>query len=255
MVTTVSKHSKWAKIKRQKATTDARRGVRFGKLARAITAAAREGGTSPETNVHLRVAIEQAAGENMPKENIQRAIDRATGGTGGAALTSLSLEGRGPGGVALLIDAVTENRRRTVGDIRHILAEGGGALSGSGSARWMFERRGRIRVEGVADTDAVELAAMDAGARETTAGDGVVEILTTPQTLHAVTSSLSARGTRPARTELTLVPKHTVALPREERERLERLVEALEEHDDVIHVATNARRPPSAPSGASESSR
>lgn len=236
----MSRHSKWAKIKRQKAVTDVRRGQLFTKLIRAITVAARDGGGDQETNVRLRMAVDRALAENMPRETVERAIERAAGGDGEAAMESVVIEGYGPGGAALLIEAVTDNRNRTVGEIRRIVGNAGGSLGGAGSTQWMFTRRGRLVFKNLADADSVELAAIDAGALETDSDASTVEVLTTSEQLPAVAETLTSKGCRPETSEVILAPQNPLPLPAATFAALETLVRALEDHNDVVEVTTNA---------------
>lgn len=236
----MSRHSKWAKIKRQKGVTDAKRGQLFTKLSRAITLAAREGGSDPETNFRLRMTMERALAENMPKDNIQRAADRAAGTGDGQTMESVTLEGYGPAGAAFLIDAITDNRNRTVADIRKLLNDAGGSLGGAGSTQWMFERRGRIALEHVSDVDAAELAAIDAGATDTERDETSLDVFTTPDRLTDVRERLGAQGYTPASFETALMPKTPVLVADDTFTKIHALLEALEEHDDIVDVVTNA---------------
>src|SRR5687767_8212872 len=191
----MSGHSKWSTIKRKKGAADAKRGQIFTKLAREITVAARQGIPDPDSNVRLRLAVQKARGENMPKENIDRAIERAAGGEGGANYDEIFYEGYGPGGTALMIQAQTDNRNRTVGEVRAVLTRAGGTLGESGSVGWMFDQVGYISLEvGAHDPDEIELNAIDAGAVDVQAEDGVVEVYTEPQDLHRVQEALAGSG-------------------------------------------------------------
>lgn len=236
----MSRHSKWAKIKRQKGVTDARRGQLFTKLSRAIALAAREGGSDPGTNLRLRMAMERALTENMPKDNMQRAIDRAAGAGADQVMESVPLEGYGPAGAAFLIDAITDNRNRTVADIRKLLSNVGGSLGGAGSTQWMFERRGRITLENVTDLDAAELAAIDAGAGDTERDGTSLDIFTAPDRLTEVRERLSAQGYTPVSFETALMPKTPVPLAEDAFTKILMLLEAIAEHADVVDVVTNA---------------
>lgn len=241
----MSRHSKWAKIKRAKTATDAKRGQLFSKLIRAITVAARDGG-DPETNPQLRLVMDRALAANMPKENITRAIERATGAGAEAAVTAFTLEGYGPGGAALLIDAVTDNRNRTVAEVRRILGNHGGSLGASGGVAWQFERRGLLTVESAADPDAVELAAIDAGALDTEREDADLDITTPPEQLKAVEAALKAKGFAPTFAQIANVPKRYTPLAPDAMKKLENLIAELEEHADVVEVTTNAAPPETA---------
>jgi YebC/PmpR family DNA-binding regulatory protein len=236
----MSRHSKWAKIKRQKSVTDAKRAQVFTKLLRAVTAAARAGGGDPETNVRLRMAMDRALAENMPKDNLTRAVERAVGSGEGSAMESITVEGYGPGGAALLIEAVTDNRNRTVSEIRKLLGDAGGSPAAAGGTQWLFERRGRVVLEGPADPDAAELAAIDAGALDVDRDGTTLDILTPPDALTTVTETLTKRGIRTATSELILVPKQPLELPLPAYEQMHALVETLDDHEDIVDVVTNA---------------
>lgn len=239
----MSRHSKWAKIKRQKTATDVRRGQLFSKLIRAVTVAAREGGGDPETNPQLRLVMDRALAANMPKENVTRAIERATGAGADAALSSFTLEGYGPGGTALLIDVVTDNRNRTVADIRKTLSTHSGSLGESGSVAWQFERRGLLTIEDAVDPDAAELAAIDAGALDIDREGNSLDITTLPDRLRTVEAALRSANAPVASMQITNVPKQSLALDAATTEKLQSLIEELEEHDDVVEVTTNAAPP------------
>lgn len=236
----MSKHSKWAKIKRQKGVADVKRGVVFSKLSRAITIAAKDGGIDPDSNFRLRIAIDRALTENMPKDNIQRAIERAGGAGGEASLESITVEGRSQSGAVLLVDAVTDNRNRTIGDIKKILADRGGHMTDAGSAQWMFERKGQIIVENVGDLEQAELDAIDAGATDIDQDEKTLQILTSPETVHSVAKQLKDKKYEVSGIEIIMNPKNPVNLGEEEYNRLQELVEILEEHEDVSNVTTNA---------------
>lgn len=239
----MSRHSKWAKIKRAKAVTDAKRGQRFTKLLRSVVVAAREGGRDPETNPTLRMAMDRALTENMPKETIERAVERATRSGADAATQSFTLEGYGPGGAALLIDVVTDNRNRAVAEIRKILSNAGGSFGESGSVAWQFERRGMLTIENAADPDAVELAAMDAGALDISREGGDMDITTSPAELKTVQKALAAAGIPISSAQVANVPKQAIPMEADTMTKLTKLIEELEEHDDVVDVATNAAPP------------
>lgn len=239
----MSRHSKWAKIKRQKTATDAKRSQLFSKLSRAISVAARDGGGDPDTNPQLRLAMDRALAANMPKDNIARAVARAAGpGTVGAA-TSLTLEGYGPGGAALLIEVVTDNRNRTVSDVRRLLSAAGGSLGSSGSVAWQFERQGLLAVEQAPNPDEIELAAIDQGALDVSREGSDLDIVTAPGKLKAMEAALAAKGIACASVQMTNIPKQAVLLDHDTMEKLARLIEELEEHEDVVEVTTNASPP------------
>lgn len=241
----MSRHSKWAKIKHQKAVTDAKRGQVFTKLIRAITVAARAGG-DPETNPQLRLAVDRALAANMPKENVSRAIERAAGEDAESATQNFTLEGYAPGGAALLIEVVTDNRNRTVAEIRRLLANHGGSLGESGSVAWQFERRGLLILENTADPEAAELAAIDAGALDIERELKDLDIQTSVGQLKTVEAALRAKGFTPTSAQITNIPKQSVPLEPAAMEKLQRLIDELEEHADVVEVVTNATPPETA---------
>ncbi|HUL49992.1 MAG TPA: YebC/PmpR family DNA-binding transcriptional regulator [Gemmatimonadales bacterium] len=233
-------HSKWKQIKRKKAVTDARRGAAFTKLIREITIAARAGGGDPAGNPRLRTAIEAARAENMPFDNIDRAIKKGTGELEGVQYEEVVYEGYGPGGAAILIDATTDNSTRTVAEIRHIFTRHGGNLGASNSVAWMFDRKAQITVDVTTanEDDALE-AALDAGA-EDAVRDGDTLLITAPPTqLHAVEDRLKAAKIPVQSAEIAMLPKSTVRVEGKDAANLLRLVEALEELDDVAKVNSN----------------
>lgn len=234
-------HSKWAQIKRQKGAADQRRGALFTKLAREITVAAKQGGPDPDTNFRLRLAVQKARDNNMPAENIQRAISRASGGGEGAELQEVTYEGYGPHGVAILIEAQTDNRNRTVSEIRSILTRAGGNLGEAGSVAWQFESRGVIVVAvGAATAEAIADVAIDAGADDFQILDGSVEVYTAPGDLERVRQALLDAGFEVTSAELTHVAKTPITLDAKEAEQVLRLLEKLEDLDDVQRVYSNA---------------
>ncbi len=237
----MSGHSKWSTIKRQKGVTDARRGALFTKVAREISVAARQGGGDPDGNYRLRLAIEKARSVNMPSDNIKRTIDKATGGGDGEQYEEIVYEGYGPGGVAVLVEAQTDNRNRTAAEVRSMFSKSGGQLAGSGAVAWQFEPRGLITVprEGI-DVDEVALAAIDAGADDVDTDDGAaIEVYTTPGELEAVRSALEAGGIPVESAEATMIAKQTVELDATKARQALRLVELLEDLDDVSRVTAN----------------
>jgi YebC/PmpR family DNA-binding regulatory protein len=240
----MSGHSKWATIKRKKGAADAKRGQLFTKLTREITMSAREGGGDPEANFRLRLAVQKARAENMPLENIQRAIQRGTGGgsDGSANYEEIMYEGYGPHGVALLMQALTDNRNRTVAEIRSILTKAGGSLGETGSVGWIFEPRGLIVIEPKAgdDPDELTLAVIDAGAEDVTnLEDGQLEVVTGFQDLKHVQEELTSVGMQVTNAERTMIPKTTMSLDEKGMEQIVRLIERLEDLDDVQTVYTN----------------
>jgi YebC/PmpR family DNA-binding regulatory protein len=236
----MSGHSKWSSIKHKKAAADSRRGQQFTKLARAITVAAREGGGDPEGNPTLAGAIQKARDASMPKDNIERAIARGTGeGADAAAIETVTYEGYGPGGVALLIETLTDNRNRTGSDVRHLLSKQGGTLGEPGSVAYLFEKRGVIVVDAERYGEDDLMAAIDAGADDISLDDDVYEVLSDPADLPSVRAALERAGVRFDSAEVVQRPTVRVPLEEDRAAPLLRLVEALEEHDDVSAVHAN----------------
>jgi YebC/PmpR family DNA-binding regulatory protein len=233
-------HSKWAGIKHKKAIVDARRGKLFTKLARHITVAAREGGGDPEGNPALALAVQKAKDASMPKDNIERAIAKGTGeGTDADALEAVLYEGYGPGGVALLVEALTDNRNRTGSDVRHLLAKHGGNLGEPGSVGYLFDKRGLLVVDSGRYTEDDLLVAIEAGALDVAVDDDVFEILTEPGDLTAVRTALEQAGVELESAEVTQHPKTLVPIDEATAGKLMRLIDALEENDDVGDVHAN----------------
>jgi len=240
----MSGHSKWANIKHAKAATDARRGQVFTKLSREITVAARQGGPNPDSNVRLRLAIEKARENNMPRENIERAIQRATGGGDGGHLEEITYEGYAPGGAAVLLTVVTDNRNRAVSEVRNAFARGGGRLGESGSVAWLFEQKGLITLEvDPAKGEEVALMAIDAGAEDVKVDKGWLEVYTSHASFERVRRVLAQAGTKIASAELSMVPKTTVPLDERAAEQTLKLLDRLEELDEVQKVYTNGDFP------------
>ncbi len=235
-------HSKWANIRHKKARMDARKGKIFSKIAKEIIAAAREGGGNPDNNLRLRLAIEKARANDVPNENIERAIKRGTGELGGVELEETVYEGYGPGGVAVMLEILTDNRNRTAAEIRHIFSKNGGNLGESGCVAWMFVKKGLIRVEverSGLDEDQMLEVALEAGAEDMTMEDDVYEITTDPQDLASVHQEFMDRGIPVEAAEVTMIPKSTVSVHGEEAKKVLKLMDALEEHDDVQNVYAN----------------
>ncbi|HET9796496.1 MAG TPA: YebC/PmpR family DNA-binding transcriptional regulator [Gemmatimonadaceae bacterium] len=234
-------HSKWKQIKHYKAATDAKRGALFTKLIREITMAAKMGGGDPAGNARLRVAIEAAKAKSLPKENIDRAIKKGTGELASEDIQEVTYEGYGPAGVALIIDAMTDNPTRTVADVRHKMSRGGGNLGTPGSVAFMFEKKGQLEIDATQhpDEDAALEAALEAGAEDFRREDDVYVVTTDPMSFHAVRSALEARGIVPTESELAMVPKSTVPVTGESVGQLFKLIEALEDLDDVQKVWAN----------------
>jgi YebC/PmpR family DNA-binding regulatory protein len=233
-------HSKWKQIKRKKAVTDARRGAAFTKLIREITIAARQGGGDPAGNARLRTAIEAARAENMPLDNIERAVKKGTGELEGVQYEEVTYEGYGPGGAALLLEATTDNANRTVAEIRHLFTRFGGNLGAANSVAWMFDRKALISVDAArVDEDATLEAALDAGA-EDVIRDGDAFLITAPVArLRAVQDALTARHIPVHSAEVAMLPKSSVKVEAKDAANLLRLIEALEEMDDVAKVHSN----------------
>ena len=237
----MSGHSKWASIKHKKAATDAKRGQLFTKLARAIAVAAREGGGDPDSNFTLAAAIEKAKSYSMPKDNIQRAIDRGTGAGGDdEQIERVVYEGYGPGGAAVLVDALTDNRNRTGAEVRNIFDKAGGSLGEPGSVAWQFEKKGVILVDGDRYSEDDLMPAIDAGAEDVVPEDDVLKVTTAPADLAAVRAALEAAGVDVQSAELAMEPNAVVEIAEESEARaLVRLIEALDDHDDVEAVHAN----------------
>jgi YebC/PmpR family DNA-binding regulatory protein len=236
----MSGHSKWSTIKRQKGANDARRGALFTKLGKEISIAARAGGGDLEANYRLRLAVDKAREANMPLDNIKRAVDRAVGGDKADEFEEIVYEGYGPGGVALLVETATDNRNRTAADVRSMFAKAGGQLAGQGSVAWQFEVRGLISIErnGV-DPDDVALLAIDAGAVDVDTEADPIEIATEPADLMGIQSALEQAGVKVGSAELTMVAKTPIEIDVEKARANLRLMEALEDSDDVQRVTAN----------------
>jgi YebC/PmpR family DNA-binding regulatory protein len=237
----MSGHSKWSTIKRKKGAVDAKRGKIFGRLAKEITVAARLGGGDPGGNPRLRAAIAAARAENMPNDNITRAIKRGSGEGGGAALEEVTLEGYGPAGVALMVESLTDNKNRTVSDVRYLITKYGGNLGEPGCVAWMFDKKGVIVFDREElDEDQLLEAALECGAEDLQGDDSQFEVLTDPTNFMEVKEALEARGLKPVLAELQLRPKTTVRIEEEKSaQQVLKLVESLEEHDDVNDVFAN----------------
>jgi YebC/PmpR family DNA-binding regulatory protein len=236
----MSGHSKWSTIKRKKTAEDAKRGKIFTRIAREITIAAREGGGDPATNASLRLAVDKARAANMPKDNIERAIKRGTGELEGGQLEEVCYEGYAPHGVALLVKCLTDNRNRTLSEVRRVFNRSGGSLAEAGAVAWMFDTKGYIAVaRDDMDPDEIFLMAVDAGADDVEISEDFVEIYTEPGDLHWVRESLAGRGLTIEDAELSQVPKTLMTLGEKETLQLMNMIEALEELDDVQQVYSN----------------
>ncbi|MFB3916574.1 MAG: YebC/PmpR family DNA-binding transcriptional regulator [Terriglobales bacterium] len=235
----MSGHSKWATIKHKKGALDAKRGKIFTRLIKEITVAAKSGG-DPDKNPRLRTAIAAAKAENMPADNIKRAIQRGTGELPGVTYEEFNLEGYGPGGVALLIELSTDNRNRTVSEIRHILGRNGGNMGEAGSVAWMFHKKGSIVVpKSAAKEDDLLNIVLEAGGEDLRDDGENWEILTDPSAYEAVLGAVKKAGIKPALSEIAMVPQNYIKLEGQQATTMIRLVEALEDHDDVNHVYSN----------------
>jgi YebC/PmpR family DNA-binding regulatory protein len=240
----MSGHSKWSSIKHKKGITDARRGKIFTKLIKEITVAARMGGGDINSNPRLRTAVQAAKSENMPKDNIDRAIKKGTGELEGVFYEESIYEGYGPGGAAVYIESVTDNKNRAVADIRHILNKAGGNLGSNGCVAWMFEKKGYIVVENQSvDEDALMEVAIDAGAEDVREDNGNYEIITAPKDFEAVKTAVDNASIPCIVAEITMFPQSTVNLQGKEAEQMLNLMETLEDCDDVQKVYTNADIP------------
>jgi YebC/PmpR family DNA-binding regulatory protein len=236
----MSGHSKWSTIKHKKAVTDARKGQQFTRVARELTIAAREGGGNPESNYRLRLAIEKARSVNMPHDNIQRAIKRGTGELAGTQIEQLRFEGYGPHGVAIMVDTVTDNRNRTSSDMRNLFTRSGGNLGTTGSVAWMFTRQGEVVVDADGkDPDEVGLDAIELGAQDARVDGRTVEVVTDPATLDKVRDALSRKGYKIDSAEVTMNASQVVGLDEVSAPAVLKLLDALEEHDDVQSVYSN----------------
>lgn len=236
----MSGHSKWHSIRHKKGAMDAKRGKIFTKLIREITVAARLGGGNPEGNPRLRAAIQAAKSENMPKENIERAIKKGTGELEGTSYEETSYEAYGPGGVAILIDCLTDNKNRTVAEIKHILDRHGGSLGEPGCVSWIFKKKGLIVVEKnkVEEEKLLDLA-LDAGAEDVKEGDSEFEVITDPSDFEKVKERFQQEGIPFTISEISMIPQTTIRLEGKEAQQMLTLMEALEDSDDISHVYAN----------------
>lgn len=237
----MSGHSKWATIKRKKGALDAKRGKVFTKWIKEITVAARNGGGDPAGNPRLRTAILGAKGVNMPADNIERAIKKGSGELEGTTYEEVTYEGYGPGGIAILMDSLTDNRNRTTGEIRHILTKNGGRMADAGAVSYMFHSKGVIAVaRSAADEETLLTLVLDAGAEDVDTDDPeAYEITTAPQQLEPVKAALAAKGIPVVSAELAKVPQNVIALSVKDAEQALKLMEVLEDHDDVQRVSSN----------------
>ena len=237
----MSGHSKWSSIKHQKGAVDARRGKLFTKLTREIIVSVREGGSSTDTNFRLRLAVQKARDNSMPLDNIERAIKRGSGEMGGESLVEMTLEGYGPGGAAIMVQALTDNRNRTVQEVRNIFTRGGGNMGENGCVSWIFDLKGLINVstEGI-DVDELSLQAIDSGAEDVVVGDGLIEIYTKHDELEMVRQALEAQEIKIDSAEQTLIPKTTAELDEKSALQTLRMLDKFEDLDEVQSVSSNA---------------
>ena len=236
----MSGHSKWHTIKHKKGAADAKRGKIFTRIIKELSVAARGGGGDPGMNPRLRTLIAEAKANNMPREDIERAIRRGTGEEPGVSYEEIMYEGYGPGGVALLIQSLTDNKNRTVGEIRHLLAKYNGNLGAENSVAWMFARKGQVVVEKAkADEEKLLNAALDAGADDMNDDGSAWEIVSPPDTFEAVREAVKKLGIEPATAEVAMIPQNYVKLQGKEAQQMLKLMEALDDHDDVQHVWAN----------------
>ena len=240
-------HSKWANIKHKKAREDQKRGKLFSKLSKEIIVAAKEGGGDPEKNVRLRMAIEKAKENNMPNDNIDRAIKRGTGELKGTNYDEISYEGYGPVGVAVLLDVMTDNKNRSASEIRHIFTKNGGNLGESGCVSWMFERKGLITINKEdnqnLDEEELMLLTAEAGAEDMTSGGNQIEVITEPQDFEQVRKTLENEGLKLTFKEVTMIPQNSVKVEGEDAKQVLKLMEELEDHEDVQEVYANFNIP------------
>ncbi|MFW6022768.1 MAG: YebC/PmpR family DNA-binding transcriptional regulator [Halanaerobiaceae bacterium] len=235
-------HSKWANIKHKKSKEDARRGKLFSKLSKMITVAARESGGDPDMNSDLRLAIQKAKDNNMPNDNIEKAVKRGTGDLEGVSYERIVYEGYGPGGVALYLDLMSDNRNRTAAEIRHLLSKHGGNLGESGCVSWMFERKGQLVVDSNNvdyDEDELMMVALEAGAEDIVVEDGFINIYTNPSNFEEVRKNLEEEGIVLESADIAMIPENTMKLDVNTARKTLKLIDVLEEHDDVQEVYSN----------------
>lgn len=235
----MSGHSKWANIKHRKGAQDAKRGKIFTKLIREITVAAKTGGGDPDANARLRTAIDKAKFENMPKDTIDRAIKKGTGDLDSVVYEEDSFEGYGPGGVAIIVEFMTDNRQRTVADVRHIFSRNNGTLGVTGSVSFLFDRKGLISLPNSYDFDQIFEIALEAGAEDVKDEGDAIEIITTPASFTAVRDAIAAKGLKWESAEVTMIPQTMVKLEGKQAEQMLKLMEKLEDYDDVQNVYAN----------------
>ena len=237
----MSGHSKWHTIKHKKGAADAKRGKIFTRIIKELSVAARGGGGDPDSNPRLRTIIAEAKANNMPRENIERAIRRGTGEEPGVQYEEILYEGYGPGGVAIMIQTLTDNKNRTVGEIRHVLGKHSGNLAAENSVAWMFSRKGQVFVDKAAagDEDRLLSAVLDAGADDMNDDDSAWEIISAPENFEAVRDAVKALGVEPASAAVAMIPQNYIKLTGKDAAAMMRLMEALDDHDDVQNVWAN----------------
>jgi YebC/PmpR family DNA-binding regulatory protein len=236
----MSGHSKWHTIKHKKGAADAKRGKVFTRIIKELTVAARHGGGDPNMNPRLRTVVADAKAANMPRENIERAIRRGTGEEPGVMYEEITYEGYGPGGVALMIESLTDNKNRTVGEIRHLLGKYNGNLGSENSVAWMFDRKGQVLVEkGIVEEETLLDVALEAGADDVSDSGGVWEVVSTPDAFEAVRDAIKGLDIELASAEVAMLPQNLVKVEGKEAQQMLKLMEAIEDHDDVQHVWAN----------------
>lgn len=236
----MSGHSKWSSIKHRKAAQDSKRGAMFTRVIKELTVAARLGGGDAEMNARLRTAVLKAKAVNMPQDTMQRAIMKGTGELAGVSYEDVTYEGYGPGGVALLLTVLTDNRNRTVAEIRRIFSKNGGNFGEAGCVAWMFQKKGLIVVDkGKIDEDELLTVALEAGAEDVRAGDGIYEVVTTVEDFEPVKQAIVAKGVEPSTSDISMIPQNTVRLEGQQARQLLKLMEELEDHEDVQNVYAN----------------
>jgi YebC/PmpR family DNA-binding regulatory protein len=236
----MSGHSKWHNIRLKKGKMDAERGKTFTKLAREIIVAAKQGGGNPDANARLRIAVQKARESSMPADNIKRAIQRGTGELEGVNYDELTYEGYGPGGTAVLVETMTDNRNRTVAELRNLFSKSGGSLGEQGCVAWIFDPKGLVSIsKNGTDEETVMMAALDAGAEDVRIEEETYDVVTAPEDLPVVRQALDGAGIAYALAEVTMLPKSTVELQGKDAQQMLRLLEMLEDHDDVQHVYAN----------------
>ena len=239
----MSGHNKWSTIKHKKEKTDAKRGKIFTKIGREIAVAVKEGGPDPASNSRLRDVIAKAKANNMPNDNINRSIKMASGESGNINYEEITYEGYGPAGVAVIVEALTDNKNRTASEVRHAFSASGGSLGATGCVSWMFDKKGVLVIEdedGEIDEDELTMAAIEAGAEDFSADDGAYEITTSPADFSSVRDELEKQGYVFANAEIEMVPQNTVAVPADVQAKIEKMLDLLEDNDDVQNVWHNA---------------